>query len=173
MRRPKRRGERAREGTTKFRNSPKARGYSSAPRRLGRVRLKRGRSSAPTLPHPFALATPPSARAVPGPRPSCFVHLPVGYRPKPPPLVLRLAPVLGSSSFPQVRRWPGLWRAGSGEALAGCWYDEHLFPRPHPTPGPSLRGFQVRDSTDLGPCSDSGAHLPPLYHSAVNRLRTE
>lgn len=56
-------------GTTKFRNSPKARGYSSAPRRHGRDRLKSGRSSAPTLAGCRAAHNRPCRAPLPLPRP--------------------------------------------------------------------------------------------------------
>lgn len=56
-------------GTTKFRNGPKARGYSSAPRRHGRVRLKSKRSSAPTLAGCRAAPNRPCRAPLPLPRP--------------------------------------------------------------------------------------------------------
>lgn len=169
MSRPKRRGERGPGGTTKFRNSPKARGYSSAPRRHGRVRLKSGRSPAPTLTGCRAAHNRPCRAPLPSPHP----RLP-GRSPAPAHAALCTCPWASALSRPRsFCCWRPPWvphlslRLGhgggvSGERAAG----KHLRVV-------STMSFQVRDSTDLEPRSDSGAHLPPLYHSAVDRLRTE
>lgn len=89
-------------GTTKFRNGPKARGYSSAPRRHGRVRFKSERSSAPTLAGCRAAHNRPCRASLPLPRP----RLP-GRSPDPAHAALCTCPWASALSRP---RSFGCWR---------------------------------------------------------------